>query len=185
MNKTVRILCLVLVLAMCAGLAACGSGSTDAAGGTQSAASGAKSAAEIAIPTAACGIIIDVMTEQTSLATNLSGVIASLGMTSLFLAMLIAMVGCMFAWFMVFVTHLAFRRQRDRFPGRVDVFRFRGFAAFFGKVADNGKIEFSVLDQFDGFLADRLFKSYRIQCRIRIFAFHREDDCTEQCQRTD
>ena len=56
---------------------------------------GAKSAAEIAIPTAACGIIIDVMTEQTSLATNLSGVIASLGMTNLFAAMLIAMVGCM------------------------------------------------------------------------------------------
>ena len=56
---------------------------------------GAKSAAEIAVPTAACGIIINVMTAQTSLATNLSGVIASLGMTSLFLAMLIAMVGCM------------------------------------------------------------------------------------------
>ena len=56
---------------------------------------GAKSAAEIAVPTAACGIIINVMTAQTSLATNLSGVIASLGMTSLFLAMLIAMIGCM------------------------------------------------------------------------------------------
>jgi len=56
---------------------------------------GAKSAAEIAVPTAACGIIINVMTAQTSLATNLSGVIASLGMSSLFLAMLIAMVGCM------------------------------------------------------------------------------------------
>ncbi len=56
---------------------------------------GAKSAAEIAIPTAACGIIIDVMTEQTSLATNLSGVIASLGMSNLFPALLIAMIGCM------------------------------------------------------------------------------------------
>lgn len=56
---------------------------------------GAKSAAEIAVPTAACGIIINVMTAQTSLATNLSGVIASLGMTSLFLAMMIAMIGCM------------------------------------------------------------------------------------------
>ena len=56
---------------------------------------GAKSAAEIAVPTAACGIIINVMTAQTSLATNLSGVIANLGMTSLFLAMMIAMVGCM------------------------------------------------------------------------------------------
>ncbi|MBQ8094810.1 MAG: TRAP transporter fused permease subunit [Clostridia bacterium] len=56
---------------------------------------GAKSAAEIAIPTAACGIIIDVMTEQTSLATNLSGVIAGLGMSNLFAALLIAMIGCM------------------------------------------------------------------------------------------
>lgn len=56
---------------------------------------GAKSAAEIAIPTAACGIIIDVMTEQTSLATNLSGVIASIGMSSLFPALLIGMIGCM------------------------------------------------------------------------------------------
>ncbi|MBO5535391.1 MAG: TRAP transporter fused permease subunit [Clostridia bacterium] len=56
---------------------------------------GAKSAAEIAIPTAACGIIIDVMTEQTSLATNLSGIIAGLGMSNLFPALLIAMIGCM------------------------------------------------------------------------------------------
>ena len=56
---------------------------------------GAKSAAEIAIPTAACGIIIDVMTEQTSLATNLSGVIGSMGVSNLFVALLIAMVGCM------------------------------------------------------------------------------------------
>ena len=56
---------------------------------------GAKSAAEIAIPTAACGIIIDVMTEQTSLATNLSGIIAGLGMSNLFVALLIAMIGCM------------------------------------------------------------------------------------------
>ncbi len=56
---------------------------------------GAKSAAEIAIPTAACGIIIDVMTEQTSLATNLSGVIANLGMNNLFPALLIGMIGCM------------------------------------------------------------------------------------------
>lgn len=56
---------------------------------------GAKSAAEIAVPTAACGIIINVMTAQTSLATNLSGVIASLGMTNLFPAMMIAMIGCM------------------------------------------------------------------------------------------
>ncbi len=56
---------------------------------------GAKSAAEIAIPTAACGIIIDVMTEQTSLAINLSKVIAGLGVSNLFVALLIAMIGCM------------------------------------------------------------------------------------------
>lgn len=56
---------------------------------------GAKSAAEIAIPTAACGIIINVMTQQTSLATNLAGVIASIGLSNLFVAMLIAMIGCM------------------------------------------------------------------------------------------
>ena len=51
---------------------------------------GAKSAAEIAIPTAACGII-NVMTAQTSLA----GVIGSIGLSNLFVAMLIAMIGCM------------------------------------------------------------------------------------------
>ena len=56
---------------------------------------GAKSAAEIAIPTAACRIIIDVMTEQTSLAINLSKVIADLGVSNLFVALLIGMVGCM------------------------------------------------------------------------------------------
>ena len=56
---------------------------------------GAKSAAEIAIPTAACGIIINVMTAQTSLATNLASVIGSIGLSSLFVAMLIAMIGCM------------------------------------------------------------------------------------------
>lgn len=56
---------------------------------------GAKQAAEIAIPTAACGIIINVVTGQTALATNLSGVISGLGTDKLFIAMLIAMVGCM------------------------------------------------------------------------------------------
>lgn len=56
---------------------------------------GAKQAAEIAIPTAACGIIINVVTGQTSLATNLSSVIAALGTTNLFAALLIGMVGCM------------------------------------------------------------------------------------------
>ncbi len=56
---------------------------------------GAKQAAEIAIPTAACGIIINVVTGQTSLATNLSSVIGALGTDYLFFALLIAMVGCM------------------------------------------------------------------------------------------
>ena len=56
---------------------------------------GAKQAASIAIPTAACGIIINVVTGQTSLATNLSNLISSLGTSNLFLALLIAMLGCM------------------------------------------------------------------------------------------
>lgn len=56
---------------------------------------GAKQAAAIAIPTAACGIIINVVTQQTSLATNLSVLIKSLGTSYLFVAMCIAMVGCM------------------------------------------------------------------------------------------
>lgn len=40
--------------------------------------------------------------------------------------MSIAMFGAMFAWFMVFVTHLAFRRHRDR-EGVVSAFRMWGF----------------------------------------------------------
>ena len=56
---------------------------------------GAKQAAEIAIPTAACGIIINVVTGQTALATNLSAVISGLGTDMLFVALLIGMVGCM------------------------------------------------------------------------------------------
>lgn len=56
---------------------------------------GAKQAASIAIPTAACGIIINVVTGQTSLATNLSNLISALGTDNLFIALLIAMVGCM------------------------------------------------------------------------------------------
>lgn len=56
---------------------------------------GAKQAASIAIPTAACGIIINVVTGQTSLATNLSNLITSLGTSNLFLALLIGMAGCM------------------------------------------------------------------------------------------
>ncbi|MCR5536964.1 MAG: TRAP transporter fused permease subunit [Succinivibrio sp.] len=56
---------------------------------------GAKQSAEIAIPTAACGIIINVVTGQTSLATNLSSLIGSLGTDYLFVALCVAMVGCM------------------------------------------------------------------------------------------
>ena len=56
---------------------------------------GAKQAAAIAIPTAACGIIINVVTQQTALATNLSVLIRSLGTNYLFLALTISMVGCM------------------------------------------------------------------------------------------
>lgn len=56
---------------------------------------GAKQAAEIAIPTAACGIIINVVTMQTSLATNLTSVVGSLGGSYLFLALVVAMLGCM------------------------------------------------------------------------------------------
>ena len=56
---------------------------------------GAKQAASIAIPTAACGIIINVVTGQTSLATNLSNLISALGTSNLFLALLIGMAGCM------------------------------------------------------------------------------------------
>lgn len=56
---------------------------------------GAKQAASIAIPTAACGIIINVVTGQTSLATNLSNLINAMGTERLFLALIIAMIGCM------------------------------------------------------------------------------------------
>ncbi len=56
---------------------------------------GARQASEIAIPTAACGIIINVVTGQTSLATNLASVISALGTTHLFVALLIGMFGCM------------------------------------------------------------------------------------------
>lgn len=55
---------------------------------------GAKQAAEIAIPTAAVGIIINIVTMQTSLATNLTALIGSLGNNYLFLALLLTMAGC-------------------------------------------------------------------------------------------
>lgn len=55
---------------------------------------GCKQAAEIAIPTAACGIIINIVTMQTSLATNLTSVIGGMGNEYLFLALLLTMVGC-------------------------------------------------------------------------------------------
>ena len=55
---------------------------------------GCKQAAEIAIPTAACGIIINVVTMQTSLATNLTAVISGMGQQYLIFALMLAMVGC-------------------------------------------------------------------------------------------
>ena len=55
---------------------------------------GCKQAAEIAIPTAACGIIINIVTMQTSLATNLTSLISGMGNDYLFFALLLAMVGC-------------------------------------------------------------------------------------------
>lgn len=60
----------------------------------QSCITGCKQAAEIAIPTAAVGIIINIVTMQTSLATNLTGVIGGLSNEYLFFALLLAMVGC-------------------------------------------------------------------------------------------
>ena len=56
---------------------------------------GAKQAAAIAIPTAACGIIINVVTQQTLVAVNLSMLIRSLGTSYLFLVMCIAILGSM------------------------------------------------------------------------------------------
>ena len=56
---------------------------------------GAKQSAAIAIPTAACGIIINVVTGQTSLATNLSNLISAMGTNHLFFALVIGMIGCM------------------------------------------------------------------------------------------
>ncbi|MEJ5184360.1 MAG: TRAP transporter fused permease subunit, partial [Rectinemataceae bacterium] len=54
---------------------------------------GSKQAAEIAIPTAACGIIIGIVI-QSGLATKISGLIASIGISNLFFALIIAMLGC-------------------------------------------------------------------------------------------
>ncbi len=56
--------------------------------------SGLKQAANIAIPTAACGIIIGIVI-QSGLATRFSNVIARFGTSNLLLALLIAMTGCM------------------------------------------------------------------------------------------
>ena len=55
---------------------------------------GIKQAAEIAIPTAACGIIIGVVI-QSGLATKVSKLIANVGSTHLIIALLITMLGCM------------------------------------------------------------------------------------------
>lgn len=55
---------------------------------------GVKQAAEIAIPTAACGIIIGVVI-QSGLATKVSKLIANVGSSHLIVALLITMIGCM------------------------------------------------------------------------------------------
>lgn len=55
---------------------------------------GVKQASNIAIPTAACGIIIGVVI-QSGLATRFSNIIAQIGSTHLVIALLIAMLGCM------------------------------------------------------------------------------------------
>jgi TRAP transporter 4TM/12TM fusion protein len=54
---------------------------------------GSKQASEIVIPTAACGIIIGIVI-QSGLATKISGLIASIGISNLFVALIIAMLGC-------------------------------------------------------------------------------------------
>lgn len=55
---------------------------------------GVKQASEIAVPTAACGIIIGVVI-QSGLATKVSKLIANVGSTYLVVALLITMMGCM------------------------------------------------------------------------------------------
>ncbi len=55
---------------------------------------GIKQAANIALPTAACGIIIAAVV-QSGLATKFSNVVAAVGGSHLFLALLITMIGCM------------------------------------------------------------------------------------------
>jgi TRAP transporter 4TM/12TM fusion protein len=55
---------------------------------------GAKQAASIALPTAACGIIIGIVI-QSGLATKLSGVMIAVGGNNLLIALLLAMSGCM------------------------------------------------------------------------------------------
>lgn len=55
---------------------------------------GARQAADIAIPTAACGIIIGIVI-QSGLATKMSTLIASIGVNHLVIALIITMCGCM------------------------------------------------------------------------------------------
>lgn len=55
---------------------------------------GTKQVAEIAIPTGACGIIIGIVV-MSGLATKLSTVISSIGQSHLWVALMIAMLGCM------------------------------------------------------------------------------------------
>jgi len=55
---------------------------------------GGKQAAEIAIPTAACGIIIGIVI-QSGLATKISSLIASVGISNKLIALMIGMTGCL------------------------------------------------------------------------------------------
>lgn len=55
---------------------------------------GVRQAADIAIPTAACGIIIGIVI-QSGLATKVSTLIASIGLSNLVIALIITMCGCM------------------------------------------------------------------------------------------
>lgn len=55
---------------------------------------GVRQAADIAIPTAACGIIIGIVI-QSGLATKMSTLIAGVGVSNLLLALIITMIGCM------------------------------------------------------------------------------------------
>lgn len=84
MVSTVAILVLNLIPAHRVGLRGLGEAFVD----------GIKQSANIALPTAACGIIIAAVV-QSGLANKFSNVVATVGGTNLFVALLITMLGCM------------------------------------------------------------------------------------------